>query len=318
VARIFIVGAGAEGTATGRALLEAGHVVTFVDPSRIRVTELCADSLDARCSLDLVGEPESVVMLCHRTTDTSGRWEADPAGSPGIPLSAPGYSGGFDLSALRAGVVDVARALTGADARHIVVLRSSVPPGTTRHLVGPLLERVSGRPESLAFAVAAMPMFLRSAAVDADARHPRLTLIGANSLPVAHRLRELLVPPSAAVRMFDDPAAVELAKCVHSALHATRISLWNEVWQMCERLGIDQDDVADAVAGCPDARPGGLYGTRGGAPYAGDRLPRDTRGLLGVGAQLGLDMPLLSAVVQVNDEFEERLARELDTLTSLS
>jgi UDPglucose 6-dehydrogenase len=293
VARIFVISAAAEGTATGRAFVEAGHVVTFVDRSRIRVAELCAAGFDARSALTLVGEPESVILLCHPT--------ADPAG-------------GFDLTALRAGVVDVGRALTDADARHVVVVRSSVPPGTTRHLAGPLLERISGRPEGLAFAVAAMPMFRRSAAADADARRPHLTLIGANTMPVAHLLRELLVPAGAPVRLFDDPATVELAKCVHSAMHATRISLWNEVWQVCDRLGIEQDDVADAVAGCPDGRPGGLYGTRGGAPYAGDRLPRDTQGLLGVGAQLGLEMPLLSAVVEVNDTFEERLEHELNSL----
>ena len=288
--RIFVLGAGPEGTASARALADAGHLVTVVDPSRVRTADLAAAGFDARTELVLAGEPESVVLLCPSTTDPRG---------------------GFDLAGLRAAVVDVGHALLAADARHLVVVRSSVPPGTTRHLVGPLLERISGRAEGLAFAVAAMPMFLRSSSPDADAAHPRLTLIGANSLPVAQRVRDLVVPPGAAVKLYDDPATVELSKCVHSALHATRISLWNEIWQLCGRLGLEQDDVADAVAACPDPGPAGRYGTRGGAPYAGDRLPRDTGGLLGVGAQLGLDLPLLNAVVAVNDTFEELLEAEL-------
>jgi UDPglucose 6-dehydrogenase len=295
MARFFVLGAGVEGTAGGRALAEAGHVVTFVDPAPARVAELAAAGLDARSELVLAGEPESVVLLCSPTADARG---------------------GFDLSGLRAAVVETGRALTGADMRHIVVVRSSVPPGTTRHLVGPLLERISGRPEGLAFAVAAMPMFLRSAAPDHDARRPRLSLIGANSLPIAQRVRDLMVPGGSPVKLYDDPATVELAKCVHSALHATRISLWNEVWQLCGRLGLEQDDVADAVAAGPDLGP--QYGTRGGAPFAGERLPRDTKGLLGVGAQLGLDLPLLSAVVDVNSEFERYLEEELAELVTRS
>jgi UDPglucose 6-dehydrogenase len=295
VARFFVSGAGVEGTAGGRVLAEAGHVVTFVDPSPSRVAQLAAEGLDARSELVLAGEPESVVLLCSPTHDE--------------------LAGGFDLSRLRASVVETGRALTAAEMRHIVVVRSSVPPGTTRHLVGPLLERISGRPEGLAFAVAAMPMFLRSAYPEEDARRPRLTMIGANSLPIAQRVRDLVVP-NLPVKLYDDPATVELAKCVHSALHATRISMWNEVWQLCDRLGLEQDDVADAVTASPDPGPG--YGTRGGAPYAGDRLPRDTRGLLGVGHQLGLDLPLLSAVVDVNTTFERFLEEELAGLATRS
>lgn len=295
MARFFVLGAGVEGTAGGRALAEAGHVVTFVDPSPARVARFAAQGLDACPELTLAGEPESVVLLCPPTGDSRG---------------------GFDLSGLRAAVVETGRALIAADMRHIVVVRSSVPPGTTRHLVGPLLERISGRPEGLAFAVAAMPMFLRSATPDQDAVRPRVSLIGANSLPIAQRVRDLMVPGGSPVKLYDDPATVELAKCVHSAMHATRISLWNEVWQLCERLGLEQDDVAEAAAAGPD--PGPRYGTRGGAPYAGKRLPRDTKGLLGVGAQLGLDLPLLSAVVDVNTEFERYLEEELAGLVTRS
>jgi UDPglucose 6-dehydrogenase len=134
VSRIFIVGSGAVGTATGRALLHGGHRVSFVDVARRRVAELVAEGFDARTTLDLDGEPESFVFLCLPTP-------IDPAGD------------GYQLSAVAAGAEQVGRALATADAPHTVVVRCTVPPGTTEELIRPLLERYSGKREAVSFSL---------------------------------------------------------------------------------------------------------------------------------------------------------------------
>jgi UDPglucose 6-dehydrogenase len=107
------------GTATGEGFRAIGHELTFVDISRRRVEELRARGLDARERLELAGEPPSFIFLTLPT--------------PNVGLQ-------YDLSAFTEGTAAVGRALRAAQSRHTVVVRSTVPPGTTEGVVLPLLE----------------------------------------------------------------------------------------------------------------------------------------------------------------------------------
>lgn len=286
MSRIFIVGSGTVGTATGLDLVRAGHQVTFVDDAETRVAALAGQGLDARATIELEGEPEAFIFLC---------------------LPTPNDGHGYDLSAIQDGATQVGQALASADARHIIVVRSTVPPGTTRELVRPLVEKYSGKRGEDGFGLAASPDFRQ-----------RMTVIGASSQRVAHRLGDLLSPLGGQVRVFDDPATAELIKCTSSLFNATKISFWNEIWGVCDELGLDPDQVADTVASSAQASTDQTYGLRGGAPYGGGQLPGDTTGFLGFAAELGIPMPLLSAVVGVNTAFEQRLAAELDGVSVVS
>jgi UDPglucose 6-dehydrogenase len=341
MSRIFIVGSGQLGAATGRTLAHAGHQVTFIDTAERRLAGLRAEGWDARPELSLAGEPDSFVFLAHPTTSHPRPGRPPMAGSGGSSRRrerelARDRRPGYDLSALNAGVEQVARALVDAESRPIVVVRSSVPPGTTQDLVGWQLERICGRREGEAFGLAVSPELGPGPGHPADeasgrdgAPSRRMTVVGSRDPLVVAALRDLLAPLGGRFRSFGAPAAAELVKCTHSALHATRISFWNEIWQICDRLGLDQDAIADAVAGVPEpaaalphgghhhapARP---FGSRGGAPYGGERLPRDLGGLLDLAGELDLPVPLMTAVVEVNDFFEERMALELDHLDVLA
>jgi UDPglucose 6-dehydrogenase len=203
----------------------------------------------------------------------------------------------------------------------VVVVRSAVPPGTTEELIRPLIERHSGKREGADFELAVSPQFLIGAAPGTDhaaASRPRMTVIAARSQGVAYQLRDLIGPLGGELRLFDDPATAELIKCTDSLFNATKISFWNEIWRVCNLLDLDPDQVASAVAASAEGSMNPQYGIHGGAPYGGGRLPRDTRGFLGFAAELGLPMPLLSAVVGVNSEFEWQLAAELDGANPVS
>lgn len=289
--RIFVVGSGVVGSATGRGLVAARHDVTFVDTSPQRVAALAAEGHDARPALDLRGEPGGYIFLT---------------------LPTPSTVDGYELSTFRQGVLDVGTALREANSVHTVVVRSTVPPGTTQNLVKPLLERASGMTEGTGFGLAANPEFLRATCADDDFRWPWMTVIGARSRRVGERLRALLEPFGGQLRIFDRPETAEFVKCAHNIFNAAKISFWNEMWLVCDRLGLDHDQVATTVADSAEASLNRGYGIRGGAPYGGVCLPKDTLGFLGFARDLGVGMPLLSAVVEVNDRLFARMSSELD------
>jgi UDPglucose 6-dehydrogenase len=282
--RIFVVGSGVVGTATGRGFLAAGHEVTFVDTSSRRVQELRAQDLDARDELVLAGERDSFVLLT---------------------LPTPNVGAAYDLTAFTAGTEAVGRALAAAEAHHTVVVRSTVPPGTTDGLVTPTLEKESGLTAGVGFGVASNPEFLRAATAEHDFAHPWMTVVGSREPATLARVCALVAPFGGELRTFDDPATAEFIKCAHNVYNAAKISFWNEMWLVAERIGVDADAVSATVARSAEGSINPLYGIRGGAPYGGVCLPKDTNGFLGFAAEVGVDMPLLAAVVETN----ERIAR---------
>jgi UDPglucose 6-dehydrogenase len=122
------------------------------------------------------------------------------------------------------------------------------------------------------------------------------------------------LPFGGEMRLFDDPATAEFIKCAHNLYNAAKISFWNEMWLVTQRLGIDHDAVSSTVANSAEGSYNPYYGIRGGAPYGGVCLPKDTNGFLGFAAALGVEMPLLTAVVTVNENLAVATQREIDTL----
>jgi UDPglucose 6-dehydrogenase len=296
VARIFIVGSGVVGTATGRGFVAMGHQVSFIDLLPSRVATLQREGLDARVGLDLRGEQPSFIFLT---------------------LPTPHFGREYDLTAFRTGSYQVGEALRTAEAVHTVVVRSTVPPLTCDTVVQPLLEGASGKQLGHGFALASNPEFLRAASAAEDFRWPWMTVVASRSKRTQERLRDLLLPFGGEIRLFDDPRIAEMIKCTHNIFNAAKISFWNEMWLVCQRLGIDQDDVATTVARSAEGSFNPEYGIRGGAPYGGVCLPKDTNGFLGFAAQLGLELPLLEAVVDVNEALERHVRTELEGMPPL-
>jgi UDPglucose 6-dehydrogenase len=289
--RIFIIGSGVVGAATGEGFAAAGHDVTFIDISKPRVAELAGRGWDARTEIDLSGEPESLIFLTLPTPNEGHR---------------------YDLSAFAAGTAAVGRALAGSPARHTVVVRSTVPPGTTEGLVKKTLEEHSGMVADEGFGLASNPEFLRAVSAAEDFAHPWMTVIAGRDLQVVERLRALLAPFGGELRTFTDPAEAEFIKAAHNIYNATKISFWNEMWLVAQQLGVDLDAIAATVARSAEGSINPQYGIRGGAPYGGVCLPKDTQGFLGFADTIGVDMPLLSAVVETNDRLSAIVSHEVE------
>jgi UDPglucose 6-dehydrogenase len=291
--RIFIVGSGVVGTATGEGLMAAGHDVTFVDIAQERVRELRERGLDAQTELDLADERSSVIFLT---------------------LPTPNIGHRYDLSAFTAGSAAVGRALAGSPARHTVVVRSTVPPGTTDGLVRSVLEVHSGRSAGEGFGLASNPEFLRAVSAAEDFAHPWMTVIASRDPQTVDLLEALMSPFGGELRTFTNPAEAEFVKCAHNIFNATKISFWNEMWLVAQRLDLDLDPIAATVARSAEGSINPQYGIRGGAPYGGACLPKDTQGFLGFAKTIDVDMPLLSAVVETNDHLADIVNHEITEL----
>jgi UDPglucose 6-dehydrogenase len=287
---VLVVGSGVVGTATGEGLLAAGHDVTFVDVAPPRLAELRRRGHRAVAEVTLPDDRDAIVFLTLPTPNVGHR---------------------YDLSAFTAGTAAVGRALAASPAVHTVVVRSTVPPGTTEGLVAGVLERESGKVAGVGFELASNPEFLRAASAAEDFRRPRMTVIGSRLPRTVTRLYALLAPFGGELRTFDDPAAAELVKCAHNLYNATKISFWNEMWLVARAVGLDADAVATTVAASAEGSTNPRYGIRGGAPYGGVCLPKDTQGFLGFAADIDVDMPLLRAVVETNDRLDALARREL-------
>jgi UDPglucose 6-dehydrogenase len=279
VTSITIMGAGVVGSATGKGFARHGHGVSFVDIDASRIANLRREGFAVSDTVVLGDEP-SIIFLTLPTPNNGYRW---------------------DLDYLKAGTRTVGEALRASTVMHTVVVRSTVPPGTCDEIVRPILEEATDRPVNEGFALASNPEFLRARSAFEDFLSPRMTVIGSHSPRTLERLEDLLRPFGGELRRYPDPRTVELIKCTHNLYNATKISFWNELWEVSERLGLNPAAIADTVALSSEASYNTGYGISGGTPYGGACLPKDTKGFLGFAAALGIDVPMASATDQVNE-----------------
>ena len=277
---VVIIGSGVVGSSTGKGFAAAGHAVHFVDVDQGRVDALRGEGYVATTTVDLPDRPAFIFLT----------------------LPTPNRGHRYDLSAFLGGTRAVGEALRDAAAFHTVVVRSTVPPGTCEQVVQPLLEQASGKRVNQGFALASNPEFLRAATALEDFLFPWMTVIAARSRSTVDRLCSLTQSFGGEVRTFDNPAAAEMVKCCHNIFNATKISFWNEMWLVCQRLGLAADDIAGTVSRSAEASTNPDYGIRGGAPYGGACLPKDTKGFLGLAERIGADgVVFLPAGVELSD-----------------
>jgi len=208
-------------------------------------------------------------------------------------------AGGWNLSYLGEAASSVGYALRQATEPSVVVVRSTVPPGTLDTFVKPLIEQTSGKPTGIGFTLASAPEFLRGKTALEDFLAPWMTVLASRDPQTLEKLVGIFEPFGGELRTFDNPVTAELIKVVHNAFNATKISFWNEIWQLCQELVVNADDIAPTVARSSEGSINPLYGIKGGSPYG------DVDGIIKVGRDLGIDLHLLESVREVNEAMKK-------------
>ena len=295
---ISVFGMGYVGSVSAACFAHVGHQVIGVDVSPAKVEMMAAGRspiIEARMS-ELVEEGHRAGRL-HATTDAVDAIQNSEisfvcVGTPSL------RSGKLDLGYVERVVHEIGSALKQKDAYHVIVLRSTVLPGTTESLVIPTVEKASGRRAGADFAVCYNPEFMREGSAVADFLQPPYTVLGAQDpahLTVARKLYETISSP---VYETSIPVA-EMVKYVCNAFHAVKIGFANEVGTLCKSLGVDTEEVTKIYTSDTKLNISPAYLSPGFA-FGGSCLPKDLRALAHRAKELDLGLPLLESILPSN------------------
>ena len=282
---IAVIGSGVVGQATGRGFIRKGHRVTFVDVNPATLQKLQNEGLVARTIEQVDWNNIDIAMLAVSTPTQSGRIVLDH-------IEAAARALGEQIQRLNHFVT--------------VVVRSTVVPGTTEKRIKPILEMASGKVAGTDFGLAMNPEFLRQASSVQDFDRPWVTVIGAYDENAARVLKELYLP-FGSLSVECTPTEAEMIKYTSNLYNAVKISYFNEVHAICEQMGISSGVVASTVARSAESMWNPLYGTRGGVPFGGACLPKDTEAFMRFVQENGFDNHILAAAIDVNEQLKQRV-----------
>jgi len=310
---VTVIGLGYVGVVTAACLSSRGITTYCYDIDKEKLSKI-------RNGEAPIYEPGLEDLLRATVTNKTLRTIDDPSegiansGYTFITVGTPSLSdGSADLSQVFEAAENVGECLGKLDGRHLVVLRSTVPPGTT---IGPFLKRLeeaSGRKCGPDFGLCFNPEFLREGSAVEDTLNPDRIVIGCIDQQSGEELLSLYrvlhgehLPPV----IMTTPTNAELIKYANNAFLAMKISFINMISRLCEKLpGGDVDEVAAGIGA--DKRIGPHF-LKAGLGWGGSCFPKDLRALRRIFLDLGLKPHLIDATIEINDEQVEWVYRLLE------
>ncbi len=302
--RVSVFGLGYAGCVSAASFAGDGHEVVGVDLNADKVA-----SINAGCSPivepgleDLLGECVAEGRL-RATTDTG-----DAIRSTDVSLLCVGTpsrkNGSLDLQYLERVSEEVGRVLKDKPGYHVVVVRSTVLPGTTHSVVIPALERESGKKYGDGFGVSVNPEFLREGTAVYDYFHPPKTVIGEVGQGAGDVLAKLYGHlPGPLIRT--DYETAEMVKYADNTWHALKVGFANEIGNICKGLGLDSHKLMDIF--CQDTKLNlSPYYLKPGFAFGGSCLPKDVRALSYKAKLMDVKVPIIDAILPSNDAQIER------------
>ncbi|MEQ8833406.1 MAG: UDP-glucose/GDP-mannose dehydrogenase family protein [Miltoncostaeaceae bacterium] len=292
------MGAGYVGLVTGVCLASLGHQVTLRDIDARKVAELHAGRVP-------IYEPGLTELMAehadrlHYTLDLAEMLDRSEVVFVAVD-TPPTYSGDADLSRVMAVVAELER--VGADARHVLVMKSTVPVGTGERVRTELDARGLGD-----VGYCSNPEFLKEGAAIADFLRPDRVVIGDFDPVHGDAVAALYAPLDTTIVRTSVPSA-EMVKYASNAFLATKISFINEIANVCEEVGADVDVVARGMG--LDRRIGGAF-LRAGVGFGGSCFPKDVQALKQLAGNSGYHFQLLTAVIEVNELQKRRVIGKL-------
>lgn len=308
MANLAIIGSGVVGQATGKGFDLKGHNVIFVDINPNIVHTLKEEGYEAICGYDL---------LCEKEIDAYF-----------MSVCTPTINYEIQLQYIKSAAESLGKVLRQKHEYSLVTVRSTLPPGTTRNTIIPILEKNSGKKAGKHFGVCMNPEYLREESSVKDFYDPRLILIGSLDKKSKLFLQDIY-------SVFDCPIyfasleEAEIQKYTHNLFNACKISFFNEFRMIVKKMieinnnenehhngngskngrgsfDIDIEKVFRLVSITAEASYNPKYGTRDMGPFGGSCLPKDTMAFFTFAKKTyGTELSLLKAVINVNELIKE-------------
>ncbi len=298
--KISVFGLGYVGVVSCGCLAREGHEVVGVDVSKVKVDminsgyspviepeigDFIKDAV-GKGRLSAISNAEEAVL----NTDVSF-----------VSVGTPSQSNGsLDLGHIEKVCEQIGLALKKKDDYHVVVIRSTMFPGSAKGVVIPTLERFSNKKTGADFGVCVNPEFLREGTSVYDFYNPPKTVIGACDEKCSCLVQEIYrgIPGKLVITSIE---VSEMVKYADNNFHAVKITFANEIGMICKKLGIDSHDVMDIF--CEDTKLNlSPYYLKPGFAFGGSCLPKDIRALSYKSKMLDIEIPLLNSLLHSNDK----------------
>ena len=319
--RLSVVGTGYVGLVSGACLAETGHEVICVDvdPGKVERINRADPPIHERGLAELL--KRNVGMRLRATTDLAEAVRQTDLSL--IAVGTPFKGGEIDLTYIQQAATDIGEALKAKPDYHVVVVKSTVVPGTTEYVVTPALAAASRKQAGTDFGVGVNPEFLREGEAIDDFMAPDRIVMGGIDERTLDALDSLYAVFDGVAKIRTTPRTAELIKYTANSLLATMISFSNEIANLATALG--GIDVVEVMRGVhldkrltpilPDGRrvvPGITTYLEAGCGFGGSCFPKDVKALLRFSADSGYPFRILTAVESVNEAQKLRLVEKLE------
>jgi|SRR5579863_637169 len=301
---VSIFGLGYVGTVTAACLAHHGNQATGVDlnPAKVGAIESGQSPIIEPGIAELIAESNKTGLLRATSNATHAVLSTEVSfvcvGTPSL------HNGKLDVGHIESVCLEIGHALRKKNSFHLVVLRSTVLPGTTESTVIPALERASGKKMGQDFGVCVNPEFMREGTAVADFLEPAMTIIGSGDPAHGDQLRELYA--WAPGRIFETSfRAAEMVKYMCNVWHATKVMFANEAGALAKSMGVDAEAVTQMFLADTKLNLSASY-LKPGFSFGGSCLPKDIRALSYRAKEADLTLPLLDALLASNQAHLER------------
>jgi len=210
-------------------------------------------------------------------------------------------NGAIELSMIKKAVTSIGRILAKSKKKPIVLIKSTVTPGTMQNVILPILEKRSGKKAGKEFGLISNPEFLQESSAIRDTKFPHVIVLGGYQTKFMKKTKKIFskLHPNVPITITNHQTA-EMIKYANNSFLATKISFINQLSNICQNIpGANIDDIAKTIG--LDPRIGALF-LNAGPGYGGSCLPKDMKALISFADKIGINPTLLNAVEKINQK----------------
>ena len=307
--KIVVLGTGYVGLVSGACFADIGHSVVCVDTDKKKV-----DLVNSGKSPIYEDGLDDILQRVIRSGNLQCTSDLDSAMVGAevtfIAVGTPFVDNVIDLKYIKQATKDIAKAVKFAAEYHVVCVKSTVVPGTTKNIVGTILEKYSDRRIGVDLGLAMNPEFLAEGSAVADFSNPDRIVIGSNNNQAGQTIKDLYAPFIGTDVLLTGLSTAEMTKYTANAFLASVISFSNEIANLCSKIdGVDIIDVMKGVhldrrlspvIDSNRIKPGLMAFLHPGTGFGGSCFPKDINALISFSNEMECPMPILTSVIETN------------------